>query len=140
MNIVNVLLSNLRGGTLTLRFPEQPPIQVAFRGLVENDPEVCIGCGQCAYPCTTGAIEVHRVEENFEWTYEPGKCTFCSRCLDRCPTHALTMQSSRAPAYCTAGQLNKKLKIAKKKPAPRPAAPATAPAKDAVKGTGGTGA
>lgn len=137
-NIVDVLLSNLRGGSITLRFPEQPPIHVAFRGLVENDPDVCIGCGQCAYPCTTGAIEVHREGDGFEWSYEPGKCTFCSRCVDRCPTHSLTMQSSRAPSYSTAGQLNKVLQIAKKKPAPRPpaaAAPAAAPAKD----TGGVG-
>jgi ech hydrogenase subunit F len=139
MNIVNVILGNLQGGSVTLRFPEQPPIEVAFRGLVENNPDVCIGCGQCAYPCTTGAITVKRVDDGFEWNYEPGKCTFCSRCLDRCPTHSLTMQAVRPPSYSTAGELNKTLKIAKKKPAAKPAADA-APAKDAAKDVGGPSA
>jgi ech hydrogenase subunit F len=137
MNIVDVLLGNLKGGVITLRFPEQPPIELAFRGLVENDTELCIGCGQCAYPCTTGAIVVQKVGEGFEWTYKPGLCTFCSRCLDRCPTKALTMQQVRPPSYRTAGELNQTLKIAKKKPAAKPAAapaPGAAPATE----TGGT--
>lgn len=130
MNIVDVLLGNLSGGTVTLRFPEQPPIEIAFRGLVENNPDVCIGCGQCAYPCTTGAITVKKAGEGFEWSYTPGLCTFCSRCVDRCPTKCLTMQQVRPPSYTTAGQLNKKLQITKKKPAAKPAAIPAAPAKE----------
>jgi ech hydrogenase subunit F len=133
MNIVDVLLGNLKGGTVTLRFPEQPTIEPAYRGLVENDTEACIGCAQCAYPCTTGAITVQKAGEGFEWTYRPGLCTFCSRCLDRCPTHALTMQQVRPPSYTIAGELTIKLQIAKKKPAAKPPA-AAAPATE----TGGT--
>jgi hypothetical protein len=44
------------------------------------------------------------------------------------------MQQVRPPSYTTAGQLNKKLQITKKKPAAKPAATPAAPANE----TGGT--
>ena len=124
-----ILLSETCGeGPLPSDSPSNRQLNWHFRGLVENDTETCIGCGQCAYPCTTGAITVQKAGEGFEWTYRPGLCTFCSRCLDRCPTHALTMQMVRPPSYTTAGQLNVTLQIAKKKPAAKPAAAPAAPA------------
>ena len=126
MSIVRLLLQNLRGGSITLPFPERQPIEGVYRGLVENNPEECTGCGLCAYVCTSSAITVQRVLDGFQWSYDPGQCTFCARCVQRCPKHCLTMQSSRPPVYSHQGELNTSLNIKKKKPAAVAAKPTVA--------------
>jgi formate hydrogenlyase subunit 6/NADH:ubiquinone oxidoreductase subunit I len=116
VSILKLLIHNLRVGSVTLPFPERPPIEGEYRGLVENQPEQCTGCALCAYVCTTGAVAVERDAEGFRWSYEPGQCTFCARCVQRCPKKALSMQSSRPPVYRRRGELNQSLFVKKKKP------------------------
>ncbi len=105
MNIWHVITNNLKHGPITLRFPEQAPSPLNFRGAVQLEPERCVGCATCAYVCTSSAIEVIDRVTDYEWRYDPGRCTFCGRCVDVCPSHALTMASQRPPVYTKAGGL-----------------------------------
>ena len=100
-----------------------------YRGLIQNDAARCVGCGSCAYVCPTGAISVTRSGDTFRWTYDPGKCTFCARCIDRCRPKTLTQESMLPPLYSTAGELKQVLDMVKKKPVrPAPLAVAAMPA------------
>jgi formate hydrogenlyase subunit 6/NADH:ubiquinone oxidoreductase subunit I len=131
MNVFRLIFENLRRGTVSFPLPHKHECTSSeYRGLIHNDAERCVGCGSCAYVCPTCAIEVTRSGDTYSWTYDPGKCTFCGRCIDRCRPRTLTMESQLPPLYSTQGELKQVLNMVKKRPA-RPAAPAaskTAPA------------
>ena len=40
--------------------------------------------------CTAKAIEFKAGKGEFTWSYEPGQCTFCGRCVEGCKEHALS--------------------------------------------------
>jgi Fe-S-cluster-containing hydrogenase component 2 len=105
MNILHVIANNLKQVPTTLRFPEQVPPPVNFRGAAQLEAERCVGCATCAYVCTSSAIKVIDHVTDYEWTYDPGRCTFCGRCVDVCPSHALKMAAERAPVYMEPGAL-----------------------------------
>jgi ferredoxin-type protein NapF len=138
MNILRLILQNLRQGTVSFRLPHTHECTSdQYRGLIHNNPDGCVGCGACAYVCPTAAIVVSKTPTNYTWSYEPGKCTFCGRCIDRCKPGSLSMESKLPPLYATMGDLDVSYTMEKKKPAPRPAAvaapaaaatPAVAPA------------
>lgn len=129
MNILRLILKNLRHGSLSYKLPHTHECTSnRYRGLVQNDAARCVGCGACAYVCPTAAIVVKRQGDNYSWSYDPGKCTFCSRCIDRCRLKTLTIDSILPPIYSAPGELAQVLNMVRKRPAPRPAAaPATAP-------------
>jgi formate hydrogenlyase subunit 6/NADH:ubiquinone oxidoreductase subunit I len=132
MNIFRLIFDNLRRGTVSFPLPHQHQCTSGeYRGLIHNDPERCIGCGACAYVCPTAAIEVKRSGDNYSWSYDPGKCTFCARCMERCKPNTLTMESKLPPLYSTQGGLKQILEMVRKRPA-RPAVPPAATAKAAV--------
>lgn len=125
MNIFRLIFENLRHGTVSFRLPHSHECTSnQYRGLIHNDPERCVGCGACAYVCPTAAIEVTRSGDTYQWAYDPGKCTFCARCIDRCRPNTLTMESKLPPLYSTQGELKQVLDMVRKRPV-RPAAPAT---------------
>jgi formate hydrogenlyase subunit 6/NADH:ubiquinone oxidoreductase subunit I len=131
MNVFRLIFQNLRRGTVSFPLPHKHECTSSkYRGLIHNDAERCVGCGSCAYVCPTCAIEVTRSGDNYSWTYDPGKCTFCGRCIDRCRPHTLTMESQLPPLYSTQGELKQVLNMVKKRPA-RPAAPAATAGKAA---------
>jgi ferredoxin len=99
MDILRHIAENLRGGPVTLRFPERVEPPEGFRGLVELDAQRCVGCATCAYVCPSQAIVVTHFAAAYEWAYDAGRCTFCGRCADVCPSQALSMQRERPPVY-----------------------------------------
>ena len=127
MNILRLIFDNLRRGTVSSPLPHKHQCTSSqYRGLIRNDETRCIGCSACAYACPTAAIEVTRSGDTYSWAYDPGKCTFCGRCIERCKPNTLTMLSELPPLYAHQGDLSTVLNMVRKKPAPRPAAAATA--------------
>jgi len=123
MNILTMLWKNLWGGSRTMPFPERPRVSERYRGLVRFDPALCSGCAVCKMRCTAKAIDFKAGKGEFTWSYEPGQCTFCGRCVEGCKEHALSQDSECPPIYTTPGELKKSYTVARKPPAPRPAVP-----------------
>jgi formate hydrogenlyase subunit 6/NADH:ubiquinone oxidoreductase subunit I len=122
MNIFTLLMGNLRSGPVTVRFPERPPTSAGYRGLVEFDETLCEACGLCAFVCPSAAIKSKRRRDAYDWSYDPGQCTFCARCVDVCESHALTMQTVCPPVYSVSGELKHAHTMARAKKPAKPGA------------------
>jgi formate hydrogenlyase subunit 6/NADH:ubiquinone oxidoreductase subunit I len=133
MNMFRLIFENLRRGTVSFQLPHKHECTSnQYRGLIHNDAERCIGCAACAYVCPSDAIEVTRSGDSYSWSYDPGKCTFCARCLERCKPNTLTMESHLPPLYGTQGELKQVLQMVRKRPAKPAPVPATQPAAASV--------
>jgi len=129
MNILVMLWKNLWGGSRTMRFPARPKISSRFRGLVRFDPALCSGCAICKMRCTSRAIDFKGGKGEFTWSYDPGQCTFCGRCVEGCKEHALHQEEDTPPVYTTIGELKQSYTVARKPPVKPAAVPvAAAPA------------
>lgn len=106
LRILKMIAGNVATGTATVRLPGSVPAPALFRGAVTMNTEKCLACGMCSYVCTSHAITGLEEAKTYDWAYEPGRCTFCARCVDRCPGHALSMASDPLPCYEHPGQLN----------------------------------
>lgn len=135
MKILTMMWKNLWRGPETLRFPERPEVSPGYRGLVQFNPELCTGCAICKFRCTSRAIEFKAGKGEFTWSYDPGRCTFCGRCVEGCMEHALkegrtefalSQEEACPPVYSTLGELKKSYTVARKPPAHRKAVAATA--------------
>jgi formate hydrogenlyase subunit 6/NADH:ubiquinone oxidoreductase subunit I len=133
MNILTMLWKNLWSGYRTLLFPARPKVSKGYRGLVRFDPELCTGCAICRFRCTARAIEFKAGKGEFVWSYDPAQCTFCGRCVEGCiehalkegrTEHALSQEEACPPIYLSQGELKQTYTVARKPPAPKPAAPA----------------
>jgi formate hydrogenlyase subunit 6/NADH:ubiquinone oxidoreductase subunit I len=124
MSILTMLWKNLLGGNRTMLFPAQPEVSEGYRGLVKFDPELCTGCAICRFRCTARAIEFRAGKGDFVWSYDPGQCTFCGRCVEGCKSRALSQEEATPPIYLNIGELKNTYTVARKAPAPKPAAPA----------------
>jgi formate hydrogenlyase subunit 6/NADH:ubiquinone oxidoreductase subunit I len=126
MNILTMLWKNLWGGSRTMLFPSRPKVSEGYRGLVRFDPDLCTGCAICRFRCTARAIEFRAGKGDFVWSYDPGHCTFCGRCVEGCKAHALSQDAETPPVYLNIGELKHSYTVARKAPAPKPAASASA--------------
>lgn len=104
-SILTLMAENIRRVPITMRFPERAAVAKRYRGLVRMSPSDCLACGICDYVCVSAAITVTNYEDRCDWQYEPGRCTFCSKCVRYCPGNALSQEEERPPAYEEAGQL-----------------------------------
>jgi formate hydrogenlyase subunit 6 len=131
MKMLRFLWKNLWNGIVTLRFPARPPVQERYRGRIQFDPERCTGCAMCRFRCTSGAIQFAAAGKQFTWSYNPGQCTFCGRCVEGCKDHALSQESDSPPLYEAAGALKISHTLQRKTPPPKsqaaPASPAAQP-------------
>ncbi len=114
MNMLVMLWKNFWSGHRTLLFPERPRVTQRFRGLVQFDPEKCGGCAICKFRCTSRAIDFKGGKGEFTWSYNPGQCTFCGRCVEGCKDHALSQEAAPPPIYTTSGELKKSYTVARK--------------------------
>jgi hydrogenase-4 component H len=82
----------LEAGQVTLKYPFEPHAPDAnFRGKVEIDSTLCIGCGACANACPATLISVNDTDGSRTLRFELGRCTFCAPCRDVCPQKAITL-------------------------------------------------
>ncbi len=87
---LKLIVKSFKWGRVTRKYPFEPhPVPEDFRGRVEFNSELCMGCGACANVCPPNAIEVKdeggvRVIKLFI-----GRCIFCGRCEENCPVMAV---------------------------------------------------
>lgn len=108
LRILKIIAGNVRSVPATVPLPESVPTPTLFRGGVALDTEKCIGCGMCSYVCVSSAITGSEQGKAYSWAYEPGRCTFCARCLERCPGHALRMEPVPVATYQHPGERSAK--------------------------------
>ncbi len=86
--MIPVLLSRLKQGHRTNRFPEEVPVlPERFRGRPVIDPGACPAeCAVCVEACPTQAI---RIGEHGP-VLDLGRCVFCPDCVEACPEGAIT--------------------------------------------------
>lgn len=93
-DFIKVLFKNIAKGPATQPFPAgeayTPP---RFRGRVNMDPSLCVGCAICHHVCAGGAIQVHDREEKsgYDFTLWHNSCALCGMCSHYCPTGAISM-------------------------------------------------
>lgn len=104
-SILRLLARNAARAPDTVRLPGSVPVPDGYRGPVRLEPSRCVACGLCAYVCVSDAITGDDVRGAYAWGYDPGRCTFCARCVDHCPGGALSMSAAPPPAYARPGEL-----------------------------------
>jgi formate hydrogenlyase subunit 6/NADH:ubiquinone oxidoreductase subunit I len=104
-NIFSIVFKNLSAGPETRRFPDRVAPEGRFRGAVIINAERCIACSLCDRTCVSGAIELRDFADHAEWNYDPGRCTFCARCVTECPVGALKQEPDAPALYESPGAL-----------------------------------
>ena len=89
MNILTMMWKNLRRGYQTLLFPARPKVTPRFRGWCNSIPRSAPAAPSAASAAPPRAIEFKAGKGEFTWSYNPGQCTFCGRCVEGCTEHAL---------------------------------------------------
>ena len=93
MGILNILSRNFGRRSRTRLPADRVPYPPDFRGELAHRLEVCTACGTCAYVCSPTAIVLKKEENGVEWRYDAGRCTYCGRCVEHCPTRALSFEN-----------------------------------------------
>ena len=93
MGIFDILVHNSATRSRTLLPTEVVVYPQGFRGKLDHDLSLCVGCGACRYVCSPGAIRFDSGQPSaITWEYLASQCTYCGRCVDFCPTHALAFE------------------------------------------------
>jgi hydrogenase-4 component H len=93
MSILSLLIQNLGHGSRTRKPQDEVAYPADYRGALAHDASLCVGCRTCGYVCSPSAITFDDSNAEFiVWKYFAGQCTFCGRCAQYCPTHAISLQ------------------------------------------------
>jgi formate hydrogenlyase subunit 6/NADH:ubiquinone oxidoreductase subunit I len=60
-----------------------------YRGQMQLDDKLCIGCGLCKRDCPAGAIELIDFYGKKRPQFRLDKCLFCFQCAESCPKKAI---------------------------------------------------
>lgn len=98
-----ILLSRMRQGHRTVRYPEVvPALPDRFRGHPVLDAAKCRnGCQACAEACPTDAL---RIDERGP-VLDLGRCLFCTDCVEACPEGAISLSQEHRMAARTRDEL-----------------------------------
>ena len=77
--------------------PAPPGQRRTIAGWSASIPSSAPAAPSARFRCTARAIDFNAGKGEFTWSYDPGQCTFCGRCVEGCKDHALS-QDSRMPA------------------------------------------
>ena len=79
----------------TIPYPfTRKPAPSEFRGIVEWNEELCIGCMMCDKDCPSNAIDfivLDRKEKRFVMNYRYDICTYCAQCVASCRPKAVSL-------------------------------------------------
>ncbi len=64
---------------------------IGFRGKLNYNPKICIGCLDCVKNCPTFAISAENNKGNLKLEYNFDRCIFCGVCQEKCPTGAIKL-------------------------------------------------
>ena len=84
----------IKTGTVTESYPLQPiAVDKNMRGKPEHDPQQCIGGAACVNACPSNALTVETDLQfgQLAWQFNLGRCIFCGRCEEVCPTTAIKL-------------------------------------------------
>jgi ferredoxin len=97
MGILDILTHNFANRSRTRKPKDTVPYPQGFRGALSHQLDLCTACGTCSYVCSPGAIAQDKEDAGINWRYDAGRCTYCGRCVEYCPTHALTFENNASP-------------------------------------------
>ena len=72
------------------------PTVKALRSKLKIDAQKYSGCRTCAKDCPTKSIAIQKGKAVFA----PGSCTLCYRCVNHCPSRAITLIGKRVLEQC----------------------------------------
>ncbi len=79
------------GKVLTMSYPlGRSTVRSSSARTPIHNPLLCTGSGECGKVCPTNAIQVEGSGAGAHFELDYGKCIFCRRCVDVCPSGALT--------------------------------------------------
>jgi ech hydrogenase subunit F len=99
------VIANLMRKSSTRLYPAEvrEPFK-GFRGMLENDINVCIFCKKCQLVCPSQCIKVDLKART--WECDPFACVYCGICVDHCPVASLSMRATYRPVSAEREMIN----------------------------------